>query len=788
MVLKSARIEKLRQIILNSEPTVGTERAWIVTEAYEKYKDDPILIKRAKVLKEVLSRMSIYLCEGDLLAGNQGEAVRCPPVFPENSVVWMTDEEMDMIESRTINPLTIPDKARAELKEIAKHWQGKTLVENCYAVFPDDVLRARRNGVFSVSLEKNATGHCVEDYEKLLRVGFIGLKNEIAERLARLSADDPDYEQSRIFLEAADIVCEGVMIYADRYSEYIKGLAEKEADPVRKKELERLSYICSRVPAHPAEGFYEAVQSVYMAHMVSLIETNAYSMSFGRFDQYIYPYYRSDIDSGKISVEEAQEILNCFWVRINDLMQVDDSETIYFHGGHPFGQHLTVGGMDKDGNSTVNELSYMCLDAHEAVRLHQPDFSVRVNGNTPREFKHRTAEVIRLGLGLPQLFNDEIIIRAVCGDGVPVEEARNYTPTGCVENSTPNMWVRAPGGWFNMPKILELCMHEGRCGISGVQIARQLPPVEFINSFDQLMELYYGVLSDMIKLHVKWSNEIDDVHKRFMPQTAVSVLIGDCIENCRDVVEGGARYNFTSPLMVGIANITDSLMFIKRCVFEKKLLSFRELKDAIDANYVGYDKIRLLVNNFSERFGNDIEEVDALAADLAKHFHDEFAAYENTRGGKFRVGFWSVTANFNLGMNTLATADGRLKGEPLSDSLAPNAGKDVSGLTASLCSVAKVPQYYASNGTVLNRHLTPAELSDDSRLDKLIDLVDGYFALGGSNIGFNIVSADTLRAAKKEPAKYADLMVKVAGYAAYFTELGEGCQDNIIERTEHHLE
>ena len=497
MMIKSERINKLREIILTSEPTVGTERAWIVTRAYEKYEDDSILVKRAKVLHDVLSKMSLYLSEGDLIAGNQGHAVRCPPVYPENSIVWMNDEEMDMIENRKINPLSIPSEEREELKKIAAHWQGKTLFEKCYDAFPEDVMKARKSLVFSVSLEKNATGHCVEDYEKVLRIGFNGLKEEIAEQRSLARSDDPEYDQKQDFLTAADIVCDAAVVYAGRYAKFIAELAQKEMDPVRKGELERLSAICAHVPANPATGFYEAVQSVYMAHMISLIETNAYSMSFGRFDQYIYPYYRKDIDEGRLTQEEAQEILNCFWVRVNDLMQVDDSETIYFHGGHPFGQHLTVGGMDKDGNDSVNELSYMCLDAHGAVKLYQPDFSVRFHEKTPFDFKMRTAEVIRLGLGLPQIFNDEVIIEALVSDGIPLEEARDYTPTGCVENATPNMWIRAPGGWFNMPKILELCLHEGKCALTGVQIAKRIKPAQEITSFDELLKLYKEVMAEM---------------------------------------------------------------------------------------------------------------------------------------------------------------------------------------------------------------------------------------------------------------------------------------------------
>lgn len=784
MILMNERLERLRKAVFESIPEIGTERAWIVTRAYEQYRHEPILLKRAKTLRDVLSQMTIYVPEGDLLAGNQGEGIRRPPVYPENTIYWMNDTEFDLMESRTINPLKVGKKAREELKEIARIWKGRTLYEACYDAFPEDILRARRTLVFSVSLEKNAQGHNCMDYEKLLRLGYNGIKAEICRRREDL---EPGPSHAREFLDAAEIVCDAAIHFSNRFSDLLARQAREETHPARKAELTDLAGICARVPAGPASSFHEALQAVYFAHLIGLIETNAYSMSFGRMDQYLYPYYLHDIRRGVLTQERAQELLNCFWIKINDIMHVDDSESVYFHGGHPFGEHITIGGIKPDGSDAVNELSHMCLDAHAAVRLQQPDFSMRIHDGTPRDFKRHGAQVIRLALGLPQVFHDEVIIQALTRDGLPLEEARNYTPTGCVEYATCNAWIRAPGGWFNLVKILELCLHQGRCALTGTQVTDPIQPPEAFTSFEELFSAYKRVMSQMIARHVRWSNLIDDVHMRLMPQTSVSLLTGDCIQNAKDVIEGGARYNFTSPLMVGIANITDSLMFIKRAVFEQKRLSLDALVRALDDDFEGHGDVWRMIDQFQDRYGNDLEEPDALACEIANFFCDEFAKYQNTRGGTFRPGFWSVTANFNLGLGTAASPDGRRKGEQLSDSLSPNAGRDVSGLTASLRSVAKLPHDRASNGTVLNRHISPEDVKDDRRLEKLIDLTDGFFALGGSNIGYNIVSVETLRDAKLHPEKHTDLMVKVAGYAAYFIELGDGCQDDIIHRTEHHI-
>jgi pyruvate formate-lyase/glycerol dehydratase family glycyl radical enzyme len=785
---KSPRIIKLRQAILENVPTVGLERGLLVTEAYQENEAFPILVKRARTLQKILKGMTIYINDDDLIVGNQSHALRCPSIYPENLVGWMEDEkEMDRMEARRVNPLRIPQEIRPDLKELSRYWKGKNLVERCYAVFPEEVKKARKALLFSVSLEKNAMGHCVLDYRKLLQQGYRGIRNEVWAKIRSLDLADPADLKKKEFLEAALIACDAVMDFAQRYAQLAEDLAEKQGDGRRRKELETISRICRRVPAHPAESFYEAVQSVWLAHVVNCIETNAYSMSFGRFDQYMYPYYERDIQSGKLTKEEAQEIINCFWCKSNEIIHVDDSEMVYFHGGHPLGQHLTVGGITRTGEDATNELSYMCLEAHETVELFQPDFSVRFHKKSPYPFQKRTAEVIRRGLGLPQIFNDEIIIETLVNDGLPLEEARDYTPTGCVENATPKCWVRAPGGWLNVPKILEVTLNEGRCALSNEQISLPSRPVGEIASFEELMGLFKRHFEYAVKLHVIWSNLIDGVHAQVMPQPSVSLLIDDCLKNGRDATQGGARYNFTSPLLVGIATVADSLAVIKQLVFDDREISLAELKKALEADFVGYELLLARILHVPPKYGNDIDGVDDLARQVSIMFCDEFAKYKNTREGKFRAGFWSVTANYNLGSNTAATPDGRRAREPLSDSITPNSGMDRSGLTASLKSAAKLDQRRASNGTVLNRHLTPLELQGDDKLDKFMDLVKGYFELGGSNLGFNIVSAATLKDAQNHPERYSDLTVKVAGYAALFVELGTPCQNELIRRTEHSL-
>ena len=785
---RSPRIEQLRQNILDSEPTVGLERARIVTRAYQENQDQPVLIKRAKALAAILSEQSIFINPGDLLVGNQGEGLRYPQVYPENFGAWMGNEiEMQKMQTRTVNPLRIPREIWSELGQIADYWRGRTLVENCYAEFSPEILAARETLLFTVSLEKNAMGHCVLDYPLLLQKGYRGIKEDA---MARLSASekDPGADAGQMdFWRAAVIICDAATGFAGRYAELAAAQAALTRDARRKAELLEIARICAQVPGGPAQSFHEALQSIWLAHLINCLETNAYSMSFGRIDQYLMPYLEKDLQSGRISQEDAQELLNCFWCKTNEIIHLDDSEMVYFHGGHPMGQHVTVGGLTRDGKDATNLLSHMCLEAHATVQMAQPDFSVRFHPDSPQAFQKRTAEVISLGLGLPQIFNDEVIIKALTHDGLPLDEARDYTPTGCVENATPRCWIRAPGGWFNLPKVLELTLNRGRCALSGRQVGLETPPVEEIASFEQLMEILWGHFRRAVKLHVEWSNLIDEVHARLMPQPSVSMFIDDCMEKGLDATQGGARYNFTSPLMVGIATLADSLAAIKVLVFEKGITTLPELKKALDANFQGYEILRAQLINKAPKYGNDQEEVDGLARDISVRFCDEFAKYANTRGGKFRPGFWSVTANYGLGNNTAATPDGRLSLAPVSDSITPNSGRDLLGLTASLKSAAKLDQGRASNGTVLNRHITPAELQGDEQTAKFLDVVNGYFDLGGSNLGFNVISSETLKEAQQHPDDYAGLMVKVAGYAALFTELGEPCQNELIRRTEHGL-
>ena len=442
---------------------------------------------------------------------------------------------------------------------------------------------------------------------------------------------------------------------------------------------------------------------------------------------------------------------------------------VYFHGGHPMGQHITVGGQTRDGRDATNPLSYMCLEAHGTVKMAQPDFSVRLHPGSPRDFQIRAAEVISLGLGLPHVFNDRVLIEALTNDGLPLEEARDYTPTGCVENATPECWIRAPGGWLNLPKILELSLNQGRCALTGEQIGPEAEPVEEIESFEQLMAVFRRQFEEAVRLHVEWSNIIDQVQAENMPQPSVSMFINDCLDNGRDAVQGGARYNFTSPLMVGVATLADSLSAIKTLVFDEKIYDLTQLKQALDDNFQGHEIMRARLINKAPKYGNDIASVDDLAAEASRMFCDQFAKYENTRDGRFRPASgrsrpttaWATTPP---PPRTAAWLESRC---PIPSP--PNSGRDLNGLTASLKSAARLDQRRASNGTVLNRHITPSELDGPAKLEKFVDLINAYFDLGGSNLGFNVISAETLEQAQQHPDDYAGLMVKVAGYAALFT-------------------
>jgi formate C-acetyltransferase len=627
-----------------------------------------------------------------------------------------------------------------------------------------------------------------------------GLNSLIAQATtsqSRLDPSDPTSIEKNSFLTAAIITMQAAIRFAKRYSELARKTAENEQNPGRKAELLRLSEICGKVPAEPATTFWEAIQSLWFAHLVIQIETNGHSVSIGRFDQYMYPYYANDLKKGILTREEALELVECFYIKLNSVNKLRSWGGTEFMGGYPMFQNLTIGGQTRDGKDATNELTMLCLQATDNLRLTEPLLSLRVHAKSPDTLLMRAAKVVSKGGGLPALFNDEVYIPAMMNNAkVSVEDAYDYGLVGCIEPSVMGKWGgRHAGVLFNLPKCMELALHGGRDPITGICLSPQRKDLSSFGSFEELMEALKQQISYFVKQSVIKDNTIDHVYETLTPTPFLSSLVRDCLGRGRDIKQGGAIYDCTAISTGGIATVANSLAAIKKLVFDEKKLSGSQVLHALDTDF--QDKtttptgreIQLILRN-APKYGNDDPYVDLIAKEIFRFYLVEIPRYKTTRNGRGPVGavflpdLGSVSANVPFGMIMKATPDGRRAGEPVSDVESPDMGTDTQGPTALVKSVSNLDHVLLSNGAILNMRFHPSALSGEESLGKFVALVRTYFDLGGMEMQFNVVSSETLRAAQKDPQRYKDLVVRVAGYSALFVALDKSLQDAIIARTE----
>lgn len=831
----SKRIQMLIDGLMESTPEIEAERAVLLTEAFKLTEEEPMVIRRAKALENILTKMTIVIRDHELIVGNLTVKPRSAQIFPEFSNKWLLNE-FETLAKRKGDVFLISEEVKQQLREVFEYWDGKTVNELARSLMLPETLEAMDAGAFTVgNYFFNGIGHTCVDYAKVLSKGFNGIIAEVEEAKAKADKNDPAYIKKSKFWDAVIIVCKAAIRFAERFAVLAERMAAETRDPQRKEELLQIARNCRHVPANPARTFYEALQSFWFVQAIIQIESNGHSISPMRFDQYMYPYYERDLAEGRITREFAQELLDCLWVKFNDVNKVRDADSTKAFGGYPMFQNLIVGGQTPDGKDATNELSFMCLEATAHTRLPQPSISIRVWDKTPDELLLKAAAVSRLGLGMPAYYNDEVIIPALVNRGLTLEDARDYGIIGCVE---PQKGGKTEGwhdaAFFNMVKVLELTINNGR--INGKQLGPQTGEFTSFTTFEELMAAYEKQLEYFVGLLANAINCVDIAHAERAPLPFLSSMISDCITRGMTTQEGGAVYNFTGPQGVGVANVADSLMAIKKLVFEEKKITLAELKEALDTNF-GYggssegcangkaeltqeviaeiirkllggnqeallgelkdklgekkaassqDKeyIRQMLENRAPKYGNDIDEVDELARRAALIYCKEVEKYKNPRGGIFQPGLYPVSANVPLGAVTGATPDGRKAGEPLADGVSPVSGRDQKGPTAAVNSVAKLDHHIASNGTLLNMKFHPACLSGDDGLQKLADLVRSFFDQKGMHVQFNVVSRETLLDAQKNPEKYKNLVVRVAGYSAHFVSLDKAIQDDIIRRTE----
>ena len=828
---KSPRIQKLVDALYEHMPVIESARAKLITESYKETEGEPIITRRAKAFAHILHNIPIIIRDNELIVGSSTIAPRGCQTFPEFSYEWL-EAELDTVATRTADPFEIAEETKAELKEADKYWKGKTTSELATSYMAPEAIKAIEHNIFTPgNYFYNGVGHVTVKYWEVLETGFEGIMEKAQKELDGCSVGDGNYARKSHFLEAVILSCKAVIDYAGRYAKLAQEMAAQTSDPVRKQELFVIAENCSRVPAKGAQNFYEACQSFWFVQQLLQMESSGHSISPGRFDQYMYPYYKKDMEAGTITREFAQELMDCIWVKLNDLNKCRDAASAEGFAGYSLFQNLIAGGQNKEGEDVTNDLSVMCIQASMHVHLPAPSLSVRVWNGSPHEFLIKAAELTRTGIGLPAYYNDEVIIPALQNRGLSLEDAREYNIIGCVEPQKAGKtegWHDA--AFFNMCRPLELVFSNGMD--KGEMVGFPTGDVTQMKTFDEFFDAYKKQMEYCISLLVNADNAIDVAHAERCPLPFLSCMIDDCLKEGKSVQEGGAVYNFTGPQGFGIANMADGLFAIRKLVYEDKKVSMKELKEALAWNYdkgldaqsagdmtemimkamqkagrnvdastaegllktfMGMKPGEQKTQRFKEihdmidevpKFGNDIPEVDYFAREVAYTYSKPLQKYNNPRGGKFQAGLYPVSANVPLGGQTGATPDGRYAHTPVADGVSPSAGKDVKGPTAAATSVSRLDHFIVSNGTLFNQKFHPSALSGREGLEKFVALIRGYFDQKGMHMQFNVVDRQTLLDAQEHPEKYKHLVVRVAGYSALFTTLSRSLQDDIIRRTE----
>lgn len=792
------RMKEFREEVLDEKPYIDAQRAILATLAYKENLNQPRVMVRAKMLEKVLDNMSIYIDDKSLLAGNQATKNRNAPIFPEYTMEFVM-KELDQFEKRDGDVFYITEKTKEQLREIAPFWQNNNLRARGEALLPEEVRVFMETGVFGMEGKLNAgDAHLAVNYERILKDGLRGYEKRVKEYKASLDLTDPESIDKYCFYNAVLIVLEAVRNFANRYSVLAQDLAEKELNQERKIELLEISRICSKVPYEPAETFREAVQSVWFIQLILQIESNGHSLSYGRFDQYMYPYYNRDIKNGTIKESEALELLTCLWIKTLTINKVRSQAHTLSSAGSPMYQNVTIAGQTIDKKDAVNDLSFLVLKSVAQTRLTQPNLTVRYHKNINKHFLDECVEVMRLGFGMPALNNDEIIIPSFMDWQVKEEDAYNYSAIGCVETAVPGKWgYRCTGmSYINFPRMLLCTMNNGVDLTSNKRFTKGYGYFTEMESYEELLKAWDKTIREITRYSVIVENVIDKASERDVPDILCSALTDDCIARGKTIKEGGAVYDFISGLQVGIANMADCLAAIKKLVYEEKKITRQELWNAIldDFSSPENKKIQEMLIREAPKYGNDDDYVDQLIVEAYDSYIEEIEKYPNTRynrgpiGGIRYAGTSSISANVGQGMSTMATPDGRNAFEPLAEGCSPAHNSDKNGPTAVFKSVSKLRTNKITGGVLLNQKMTPQMLSTEENRQKLELLIKTFFnRLHGYHVQYNIVSKETLIDAQKHPEKHKDLIVRVAGYSAFFNVLSKKTQDDIIGRTEQSL-
>lgn len=779
----TTRVARLKKQLRDTKPRICIERARLATEFYRQCSVETPVMRRAGLLSYLLKNMTIYIADDELIVGNHGSKFRSTPVFPEYGVKWIVDE-IDQFSTRGTDPWEINENDKIDLLDILHFWEGRGFFEMTISKLSKEALEAEKAGVLSVGSRITSTGHVVPDYARILNMGLNGIIREAKDQIASFDSVDHDVLRKMDFLNAIVVSCESVIHFAERFSKKAEEMAELTDSPQRKKELQSIAEICANVPGNPPKNFREAVQFVWFIHLTIQLETNGHSIGLGRFDQYMFPYFKKDFENNAITEAECVELIQCLWMKITEIIKVRDSFNAQAFAGYPMWQNVVIGGQTADGQDATNRLSYLVLDATESVQTTQPSVSFRHHDKIAPDFFRKALKMIQKGLATPAFFNDKLVIPMVLAKGATVKEARDWSIEGCVE---PYVSGRSDGrpvvGYINTIKILELVLNNGVDPLTGKQLGLKTGDLETLNSFDDIMSAYENQMKYFNKLMLNSYNVVGAMHATMMPALISSAVVEDCIKKGLSLQEGGAKYSSSGCFITALANTADSLAAIKTLVFEESKLTLSDLKKVLKNDFKGDENIRQLLLNKAPKYGNDNDMVDGIARKLVGMYVDEIENYRDSRGGKYLLSVLSQSFNVLQGRSVGATPDGRHAFTPLANNASPGAGRDVNGPTASVKSIAKIDQMQTLIGALLNQKYDPAIVKGEKGLDILGGVITAYFDLMGEHIQINVVSKEMLEDAQNNPDNYKNLMVRVAGYSAYFIELDREVQQDIINRT-----
>jgi formate C-acetyltransferase len=784
----SDNLQEVRELYLKRllKPKLTSERAKLITESYKETQMEPIIIRRAKALRKILSEMTIYIKPWELIAGNLGPEPVSAPIFPEGGVDFILDE-LDTYETREGDKFDVSETVKNELREILPWWNGKTLKDYGFNLMPAWVRKQSEAGLFKAeNMLTCGTGHFLPDYRKILHWGFEAIERYSKDRLDSLPLTDIANMEKRLFYEACLIICEGMRIFASRYAKLAEEMALSEPNAERKKELTIIADACKKIPMKPATNFFEALQSIWFTHVINYIDSNGYGVTLGRTARDLYPFYKESLEKGETTRDQAGTYLTGFMFKCNDILKLYNNTAAKLYGGFPVGEPIQLGGLGTDGNDDTNEVSELFLEAEEKVRLYQPDIGILWTNKMKDDFLLKAVNLVSTS-HKPKFFNyhvgGEMYLRA----GIPMEEARtNWGFIGCVELGIPGkMWTWADAAVFNLAKCLELTLNNGADFQTGEKIGLVTgEDITECSSFAHLMNTFNKQVSHALKLLAQGIIALQIAHKEVWPEPYQSMLVDGCLERGCEANSGGAQYYQTGVQFIGFATVVDSLMAIKKFVFENKEISMADLVSALRNNFKDNEILRQKLLNETPKFGNDIDEVDGLACEVCSYCCDEISQHKDIWNTPFTASFYTVTSHIAFGNFVGATPDGRLSYTPLSDATSPVQGAIKNGATAVLKSEAKLPHYKATNGTLLNMKFNKQLLRTEEGLNYLASLIKAYFTMGGFHVQFNVVDVETLRDAQKHPEKYTDFLVRVAAYVTNWNQLSKQIQDEIISRTE----